>query len=170
MYCWDVMLSIAGCNLEENSAKEGGAIYTKGSLVKASNSVFTKNTADTSSGPGTAVQNNGNDYNSITFIYCTFVQDSGKGCMFNLLPTDALEVPAKYTSVGLHNCNYTSTSPAACLGTGTAGLRSKVLFDGSSTGFDSTIGTDVSLDTCHTSTGFEWLHTERKVSCICRAG
>jgi predicted outer membrane repeat protein len=158
------MVSIAGCTLEENSAIKGGAIYAKGSLVKASNSVFAKNTAFTA----TAVRNFGNDYNSITFINCTFEQDSERGCMFNLVATDVTD-GAKYTPVALHNCIYTSTSPALCLGSGT-GLA-KLLYDGSSTGFDSSsTGFDGSLVTCHTSTGFEWLHTERKALCICSAG
>ena len=129
--------------------------------MRASNSVFTQNTADTD---GTAVQNQGNDYNQITFEKCTFVQDSGKGCVFNLLATDVTD-GAKYTSVVLHDCTYTSTSPALCLGTGT-----RLLYDGSSMGFDSTDGTNVSSATCHTSTGFDWLHTERKVLCTCSAG
>ena len=82
--------------------------------------------------------------------------------MFNLLATDVTD-GAKYTSVELHDCTYTSTSPALCLGTGT-----RLLYDGSS--MDSTDGTKVSLVTCHTSTGFDWLHTERKVLCTCSAG
>jgi hypothetical protein len=164
---WDSILRLAGCTFVENTARSGGALFLKGSLVQAANSVFTKNTADTADTDGTAVQNKGNDYNQITFEKCTFVQDAGKGCAFNLLATDSLAVAAKYTSVALHDCTYTSGSPAACL-TGTAELRSKILFDGSSTGFDTTIGTDKSE--CHLSAGFEWLHTERKEMCRCSAG
>jgi predicted outer membrane repeat protein len=163
MLLWNTMLGVDSCTFESNSANTGGAVYAKGSLVKTSNSVFAKNAADI----GTAVSNQGEDYNHLTFENCTFVQDAAKGCMFNLKATDVTE-GAKYTSIELHDCTYTSTSPASCLGSGT-----RLLFDATtqgSTGFDSASGTDVGLMTCDASAGFGWLHTERKVLCMCSAG
>jgi predicted outer membrane repeat protein len=163
MFLWNTMLGVDSCTFDSNSAIEGGAVYAKGSLVKMSNSVFAKNAADI----GTAVSNLGEDYNHLTFENCTFVQDAAKGCMFNLKATDVAE-GAKYTSVELHDCTYTSTSPASCLGYGT-----RLLFDATtqgSTGLDSISGTNVHLATCDVSAGFGWLHTERKVFCMCSAG